>query len=263
MDYGVTDYSKIYVEAAPDSFDTVPSGRSELYDDYGQTVTPDHWHHVELSFDIDTITTEGKIADGDPDTFGTINSSAKFYLAMDDENLTGKKLSYFTNRQDNTNGVVTVLGHFAYTSNYIPSIYETTSFDTYRGYTATTTYSGTYLGPATYDFDPPGIEFDVITVPGDIVSNVQMAELQIYNNLLLDTSSVANRRFFINDKGKPVNPSKNYETLGKPTVLLHRSTNWKKGKNTGVVEVDFQPSGDNIEKYKPEPSLHGPQFPRR
>jgi hypothetical protein len=50
----------------------------------------------------------------------------------------------------------------------------------------------------------------------------------------------------------------------KPDILLHRSGNWKQGRNTGTLGVDASgkpiPSGQfghfgTILKYKPDPSI--------
>lgn len=96
-------------------------------------------------------------------------------------------------------------------------------------------------------------------------TGVEMAELQIWANKTLDTGDASMRRLFIDKDGKPVPPKKAAEVLGKPDILLHGSTNWKTGKNTGTIGVDkdgqTKPDGQfshiaKIEKFLPDPKLN-------
>jgi hypothetical protein len=113
------------------------------------------------------------------------------------------------------------------------------------------------------------------------IYTVEMAELQIFTGVTLDTGVEANRRTFIdferdadgnpirNDDGKrtlkPVNPKQAEDLLGKrPDILLHGTTKWQAGKNTGSLGIDadgeeipsgqFTPTGE-IKKYSPDPSI--------
>jgi hypothetical protein len=113
------------------------------------------------------------------------------------------------------------------------------------------------------------------------IEKIELAELQIFSGVTLDTGVEANRRAFIDYKrdengnpirdedGKrtlqPVNPKQAEKLLGnKPAVLLHGSTKWQDGKNTGSLGIDadgeeipsgqFQPTGE-IKKYSPDPSI--------
>ena len=98
-----------------------------------------------------------------------------------------------------------------------------------------------------------------------------MAELQIFSGVTLDTSIEANRRAFVgyDEEGssrlKPVDPKQAEDLLGKkPDILLHGSTKWQQGKNTGSLGIDtvgeeipsgqFTPTGE-IKKYTPDPSI--------
>lgn len=92
-----------------------------------------------------------------------------------------------------------------------------------------------------------------------------MAELQIWAGQTLDTSDVSMRRLFIDDKGKPVPPSKAEKVLGKPDVKLHGSGNWKAGRNTGTsgIDKDGNTKSDGqfqhiagIERFLPDPQLN-------
>ena len=99
------------------------------------------------------------------------------------------------------------------------------------------------------------------------IKGVYMAELQIWADKTLDTSILANRRLFIDAEGKPVTMNIAEHALGKPDIILHKTSNWKKGFNTGstgVIELDgeseiipggqFDPVGTII-KYEPDPQL--------
>lgn len=86
------------------------------------------------------------------------------------------------------------------------------------------------------------------------IKGVYMAELQIWAGKTLDTGVLANRRLFIDAEGKPTKMSVAEQALGKPDIVLHTTSNWKKGKNTGTIEQPFAPSG-SIVKYEPDPEL--------
>jgi hypothetical protein len=113
------------------------------------------------------------------------------------------------------------------------------------------------------------------------IAMVELAELQVFTDVTLNTAIVDNRRAFIDylrdaegnpvldADGKqtlqPVNPAKAELLLGrKPKILLHGAGNWQNGVNTGALGIDsegnaiaqgqFVPSG-NIAQYKPDPSL--------
>jgi hypothetical protein len=90
--------------------------------------------------------------------------------------------------------------------------------------------------------------------------DIEIAEVQIWSGVTLDTSNVGMRRFFVNEKGKPSLKYKDVDqALGKPVVRLHGIRGLKNGHNSGTLQ-DFEPEGE-IEKYKPDPSLFGKQFP--
>jgi len=95
-------------------------------------------------------------------------------------------------------------------------------------------------------------------------TGIQMAELQIWAGVTLDTSDTQLRRLFIDENKKPAPPSKAEKVLGRPDILLHGNNNWQEGKNTGTsgmsVTGDLLTAGQftpvaGIEKFKPEPEL--------
>lgn len=112
------------------------------------------------------------------------------------------------------------------------------------------------------------------------IEKVELAELQIFSGVTLDTSEEANRRAFIDferdENGnpirdehgkrnlKPVNPKQAEDLLRKkPAILLHGTTKWQNGKNTGSLGINndgdeipggqFTPTG-KIVKY-PDPEI--------
>ncbi len=96
----------------------------------------------------------------------------------------------------------------------------------------------------------------------DAIRRVEMGELHAYIGKTVNTSSEAKRRAFVTAKGKPVTDAKVTDKImgGVPTIKLHGSGNWIKGKNTGGLKGNFTPKA-KIRKYVPDPSLHGPQSP--
>jgi len=111
------------------------------------------------------------------------------------------------------------------------------------------------------------------------VQHVELAELQIFADVTLDTAVESNRRAFIDYKHdqdgnpigsdlKPVDPKKAEELLGqRPQILLHGSSKWIDGNNSGSLGMDddgnkidsgqFTPTGD-IKSYTPDPSITVP-----
>jgi hypothetical protein len=112
-----------------------------------------------------------------------------------------------------------------------------------------------------------------------------MAELQIWCNKTLDTASQVNRRLFLDhpkktdDSGQqvpdtskplqPVPPGVAARALGEPDVVLHGTTNWKRGTNTGTSGYKLDSGGNRvinpagqftphgkIEKFVPDPKLN-------
>lgn len=90
---------------------------------------------------------------------------------------------------------------------------------------------------------------------------IELAELYIYSGLVLQSSDW---RKFVED-GKPRDPSDVEDDVHrKPDILLHGTSDWKEGKNTGSLGVDadgnikedgqFKPTG-KIQEYKPDPSI--------
>ena len=110
----------------------------------------------------------------------------------------------------------------------------------------------------------------------DNICQVQMAELQVFTGVTLDTSVEENRRAFINARGEPVDPlyglekahgifgpatpnatpSPPIKLLGKaPDISLTRkASNWSSGVNLGSAKVGFERTG-RIRPVTPDPVL--------
>jgi hypothetical protein len=216
-------------------------------------IKPDTWHHILVSFDMNGSCTG--MAEGG------ISSSLHFFWALDDANYNGKYLypawvggyanSYPGSSQADLNAVAsTGVFWIAEPVESPPPNYPPPSY----------TFSP---GPVPMSGDPMALPTS--SDNSEHLYQVEMAELQIWTNLSRDTSDVSVRRLFIDSKGKPVDPKIAAQALGRPTVLLHGSGDWMKGKNTGTLpsgqEVDlptsgiqFSPSGE-IKAYKPDPAI--------
>jgi hypothetical protein len=288
----------VLIPTRPEMFRTLPSARvgdsagvgffNDIADGGfgGQRVTPDHWHHLLLSIDLSNgVSTKGaqvtETRNLDPMTgltSGTTSgegatipgqgsrtqSACKMWISFDDVNLTGENLSaYYPHGYGDPNGVVTVTGLFTATDttfNVSDHVYDINGTDnrTYQIWEAPTY---TYV-PSAIPFGSSPIGIPTQAEQTDAFKVVEMADLQIFVNKTLNTSSVSARRAFISNDGKPVSPKKAEDLLGKPVILLHGSGNWIKGKNTGSDDTPIHPSGE-IVRYSPPPSLHGDQSPKR
>lgn len=85
------------------------------------------------------------------------------------------------------------------------------------------------------------------------IYKIELAELQIFTGVTLDSSVEANRRAFITSTGDPANMALAEALLGQtPDIKLHGSNNWKLGLNTGSLGTTFTPVG-TITPYTPNP----------
>lgn len=268
-------------------------------------VTPDQWHHILLSCDMTgPISAIGRQYAGydenlipiDPGGKGRITTPCRIWLAYDDHNISGVGLLGGSFDPDKT---TTPGNNDLFTQNAANTASQLGDVDHTQGpilagfggpYLRTNTVVG--LTNPSYDYQPGHIESAgfPIGIPAsekyvNNVCHVEMAELQMFTDVTLDTNVEKNRRAFISKDGKPVSASQkkqkdeisgkttgdsgSIELLGKrPDVLLHGSGNWIHGSNTGSTGIDkdgkkllggqFKPTA-KIETYVPEPSLHGPQ----
>lgn len=269
-------------------------------------VEPDIWHHVLLSFDLDHHTSATGILTKDDygdcpgrgllpvrtQTDCSCTDPCKLWAAFDDKNYTGSDL---TGSNLTTLSGIPLLGpNDIISRNSIRTIQsphgeiKDISWDvsgSVNDYHASdgsaATYSLESVELPTQDH-PFGIPASADLV--DKVHHIEMAEFQMWTDITLDTGMETNRRAFVDyerdENGninydtegkktlKPVKPAVAEELLGKkPEILLHGSSKWIAGKNTGTTGVEynfdppetkplgqFDPIGE-IRKYKPDPSL--------
>jgi hypothetical protein len=240
------------------------------------TIAPDHWHHLLLSFDISNdCITHGAAPDlshigsssSNASTAAGTNSYCRLWYAIDDVN-------YDSSTFD--------LGPFEVTGS--PDLNAILTANAYRvARTATFLPYNCKPGTPQYSFAAEPIPTARLGIPASAecvnnVYNLEMAEFQMFTDVTLDTSVTANRRAFVDKDGDPVKPegpegkpAPAELLLGKrPDILLHGSSNWTDGRNTGSLGIDSDgnpiPSGQfvktgDVPRYKPDPSLHGPQSP--
>ena len=225
----------------------------------GVPVTADAWHHVLVSIDLSTPTNVLGVESATQ--ADSVISAPKMWAAFDDVNYTGRNMSKSNPSGGGPNDVLPN-GAFAFIGNStageqipVPYTYNTS---------APVAASGGAIGvPAT----------------ADLVANiyqVQLAELQIFTGVTLDTGIEKNRRAFISDTGRPVAPlydrgsgqgefnpetpdarnSPPFKLLGKwPDISLTRSAkNWLSGFNLGTSKKNFESTG-RIRPVRPNPVL--------
>ena len=287
---GITDFSSTILESRPESFHVRTLPR----------IKPDRWHHLLLSFDVSMpVVSRSPSHSGDPlksknwlNVSEGVSSYAKLWYALDDVDYRGR-------------GAPKANGEPTYHMGPYSVDYDVTQFGGARpggppgdpnGILTRNAWTAAEQGSTPYHLNMPIAPISFSYFPGPIPSvaaaigipssaqyvnhiyRVEMAELQIYTGVTLDTAIEGNRRAFVDNAGKPVDPTSATEDdplwpgeklLGKkPEILLHRSSNWKKGSNTGTLGLEFagdgqiieRPAGQfvptaKIEQYKPDPKL--------
>jgi len=266
---GITDWSSELLQAKPEFFHVKTLA----------PITPDRWHHLLLSFDINIpITTRGpniNVIAGKQDWLNVsqgASSYARMWIAIDDVDYRGRTDDEGATRyhlgpysvdfdisaggpQGDPNGILTAAG-----------------FGVVRNGSAAITFGNQPMPVPTYNLAEPripsstaGFGLPASAAYVESIYRVEMAELQMWTGIVLDTAILKNRRAFVDADGKPVNPIGAEELLGrKPEVMLHNSGKWKAGENTGTLDVnidgDILPAGQfartgGIEAYKPEPAI--------
>jgi hypothetical protein len=229
----------------------------------GQEVTPDEWHHLLLSVDLSTsCTAAGVMGDGSttifddvrpPDTEGSRTTSAcRMWISFDDVNLTGKAMSaYWPSGFSDQNAILPVNGFYVAGD---VTISESRAGDDCHGNTVTN--SDVRQTPS-FSYSPEPFEIGKVCLPAsaiyvDKVKHVEMGEFQLFTDVTVDPADDSVRRAFITDKGKPASLKDASDLLGKePEVLLHRSSNWKKARNTGsLADPTNNPGGLAVGKIK-------------
>jgi hypothetical protein len=237
-------------------------------------ITADQWHHLLLSFDL----SNSCITNGPPLDSGRYATTAegttswcRLWYAIDDVNCNGADnlQPFYVDGGGDLNAILTN-NAWQVAHSVTDYIYNLPS------------------DPATCTYDPVPLPTSGVAIglpaSANYVNNVhhiEMAELQMWTGVTLDTGVIANRRAFIDYKRDamgapipdkngnltlvPVDPAKAAKLIGRiPDVELHKSGNWIKGNNTGstgegqdgkpISAGQFTPTGV-IKKYKPDPSI--------
>lgn len=246
------------------------NGEFDYFGDAGTEIEncADRWHHLLMSWDLSGgSAVHGSGSDDFIPVAQSLTSFSKMWCAVDDVNKDKFDLPAAW-CEDDANGIIS----------------HTCS--RHAGHPETTGITG--IGPDDFfDFGNPTVELksptipvNPICIPSDIAVrrgssgsgdskiitpnlHIELAELQIFAGISLDTSLVSNRRLFIDKDGKPeLDYSLSEQALGKkPEIRIHGSSNWRRGRNTGTLaelDVHFEKTG-KIKGYNPRPSLHGPQ----
>lgn len=240
------------------------------------SVQPDTWHHLLISFDVshksNSVSTTGTSNSGDygfsnSTTPGSFSNPCKIWAALDDVNYARPGLTNII-----LNPEVGTLGpnEFMSRNTYIAAISQIGIFSQDAAWGVDGQWDDGHFSAVPITFTASGglLPTDHFGIPTssntqDQMHHVEMAEFQMWTGKILDTSTESNRRVFIDyDKNsrtrvlKPVDPKQAEDLLGKPNILLHGSSKWIKGKNTGMGG-DLDPTGE-IKKYKPDPSISSP-----
>jgi hypothetical protein len=232
IEFQRTDITEEYFAQAPDAFGAV-----------GAAAVPfDKWHHLLISWDL---------------------NGRKMWCAFDDVNQTGKDLPALNDPE---------------TMGQNDQMSENEWANQDEGQSVTLEVTTLPINPVNLP-GPGSVNYSTVpdfsTDSKNPIQHVELAELQIFAGVTLDTSADSSRRAFIDADGKPVGPDGTKDDprapaeilLGKkPDIILHGSSNWIAGLNTGASGVDedgnqiplgqFEPIG-GIEAYTPDPSLHG------
>jgi hypothetical protein len=237
----------------------------------GPVISADVWHHALISVDFSSSMDShgwGWDEDVSEDINDHFASVAHLYMALDDVNMVGTDLTGDTIfGYDDQNAVVS--SDCSSVANSIQSVAPFEPGVPPHPDGPIPSYSGTLTVPDGSMGLPGNTEFV------DDIYRVELAEFQMWTGVMLNTGSAANRRAFVDADGLPVAPDGTEDDprapaeklLGKkPDIILHGSSNWIAGLNTGASGVDadgnqiplgqFEPTG-GIEAFTPDPSLHG------
>ena len=253
-----------YMSTIEDGSHGLQDAQAEFfYIDSGFLLDPDEWHHLLLSFDVGGTCSIGPKPVSD----------CRLWYAIDDIDRRGVEyMGPYRNSDDGLepNGIVTrnVSVQSGFSAESYPQLFWNNYVPAPSG--------GCTPGPVPSKDAALGIPASTAYLDG--IFRVEMAEFQMFTDVTLDTEKISNRRAFVDAEGKPVDPAKGIEgdprgpgerLLGKkPEILLHGSSNWKIGYNTGTLgiavsgegEVTKKPDGQftptgGINSFKPDPQL--------
>lgn len=250
-----------YVDNAQPEFFTVQTA---------QYFRPDQWHHLLLSFDV-----AGTVSVGTP----FASSSCRLWYAIDDRDYRGAEhLGPYRDTggrwgPDNLNPNAILTRNAWRFSGYDPD-WEAIQY--YQNQFVGLPFGNYHGGSIPTSSVALGIPADARYVDG--IFRCEMAELQMWTGVTLDTGITSNRRAFVTADGQPVDPTEGTtddprgpaeKLLGKkPEILLHGDSEWASGHNTGTIGVLIDSEGNEtdilsgqfkptakIEPWEPDPSL--------
>jgi hypothetical protein len=230
------------------------------------TFEPDTWHHVLLSFDVG-----GALSIGNKPS-----SACQLWYAIDDIDYRGWANLRPYRDEDDGLGENTIVTHNVYQQSGFDATEPLLFFNNYVPFPSGS-YSPEPIPASGAELGLPAASHYV-----DGIFRVEMAELQIFTGVTLDTGIESNRRVFVSADGTPVDPTGTQtepapavSLLGKrPEVLLHGSDDWQAGDNTGSLGAAIEIASDGtetlkklptgqftpvagIEEFTPDPSLRG------
>jgi hypothetical protein len=231
------------------------------------TVTGNIWHHVIVSVSAGSgVSSFGQVFPlGDPAFDDTqvgastrISGSSSMWVSFDDTNLTGRKLSIYNMLAgSSTNDVPTPN---AYLISREADVFGTTGYICNVGVNSAIEFDTSTL--PTYASPVGNISFGTMSVPShpdyvDKIRKVEMAELQLFTGISMDTGIEVNRRFFLTADGLPANPLSAELGLGQaPDVQFHSQNDFISGTNVGGAGTtgNFSPTG-TINPFTPGPQI--------
>jgi hypothetical protein len=287
---------------APDALGNagLPSGSIDPSEN-GFKVSFDAWHHLLLSWDLG----DGNAAHGywwadsaagvSPpqydDKHAFVDGYSTMYCAVDDVNKSGDVLPGMRYPGMPANATIS---HGAYSvagsNSFVGPAHSDITNEQVGGPSSAPTYKVDFANGVQADgvFIPAELQYDItfarndgpgaVTEPVRPIKRVEMADLQIFAGVTMDTGDVNNRRAFIAEEIKenrptgfliPANPEAARDLMRKrPEVLLRGQGNWIEGKNTGSLGMEIGtdgqgeiiPSGQftktgTIVKYEPDPKI--------
>lgn len=209
--------------------------------DSRQPITADEWHHLLLSFDFSA----GCSTESGHDTIDEGTSTAcKLWYAIDDVSYDGQDNlgPFFVDDGDDPNAILT--------NNAYGVANGTHGLVGNREVPAATCEWSSSPVPSS----SAAIGFPVSSGFSDFNEVIEMADIQVFTGVSIDTSIEANRRAFVKVDGaghiSPASPKLAQTLLGKrPEILLRKG--WASGTNDGTAGT-FTRTG-TITSFSPGP----------
>lgn len=236
--------------------------RPDMYDratsTAGGAVTADEWHHVLLSFDLtQPCVTAGRMeSDPAPDAHGTVESAPKLYVALDFMHLEGEKLSYFWPETGGPNAFLTKTAKLIYDSNVYP-----VQSPVYNGGGDVKTTTAINEAAGSFSYAPSPVDMSLIGIPStnvyvDQIRKVELAELQVFTNVVVDTYYEKRRQAFI-DYPPGVEPKYLKDAEGKPILDPSTAEPTRDAKGRPVIDSETGRPVPDMATAKPHKDPRG------